>query len=189
MHEAMQGKIWTISNLLSLSRIVLMIPAGYYLATPGHLYREIAVLIILAAVATDALDGYVARTLNEISDLGKIIDPLADKIGVGIVVVMLVIFGDISLWFAVAVLARDIIIFFAGVYIKSKTGMILPSTMSGKVAVSFLALYLVLSILKYEVILGFVAGLQWFCVLLLGYSFGVYSRRFFSTLREFHKGS
>lgn len=163
-----------------------MIPAGYFLATPGYFYREIAVLIILVAVSTDALDGYFARKFNEISEFGKIIDPLADKIGVGIVVVMLVIFGDIPLWFAVAVLSRDLIIFFAGLYIKTKTGIILPSTMSGKVAVSFLALYLVLSILKYESMEHVVTFLFWFCVALLAYSLAVYTKRFFDTVNEFN---
>lgn len=163
-----------------------MIPAGYFLATAGHFNREIAVLIILVAVSTDALDGYFARKFNEISEFGKVIDPLADKIGVGIVVVMLVIFGDIPLWFAVVVLMRDLIIFLAGLYIKAKTGIILPSMMSGKVAVSFLALYLVFSILRYESISVFTALLMWFCVALLGYSLSVYAKRFFETLQE-HK--
>lgn len=165
-----------------------MIPAGYFLALPGVFHREIAVLIILVAVSTDALDGYFARKFNEISDLGKIIDPLADKIGVGIVVVMLVIFGDIPLWFAIVVLARDIIIFLAGIYIKLKTGIILPSTMSGKVAVSLLSLYLVFSILRYESIAVFVSGLQWFCLTIMGYSLSVYTKRFLDTLRKFKKG-
>ena len=99
-----KGSVWHISNLLSLSRIVLMIPAVYFLYTPVHFHREIAVLIILVAVTTDAMDGYIARKLNQVSELGKIIDPLADKIGVGIIIVMLMIYNDIPLWFGCLVL-------------------------------------------------------------------------------------
>jgi len=180
----MQGKLWTISNILSLSRIILMIPASYFLGASLHFHREIAVLIILVAVTTDALDGYFARKLNQISELGKIIDPLADKIGVGIVVVMLVIFGDIPLWFAVVVLLRDIIIFLAGLYIKAKTNIVLPSTMAGKVAVSFLALYLALSILQYDYLKSIIAFLLWLSVAMLAYSLLVYAKRFSVTLKK-----
>jgi len=180
----MTTKTWTISNILSVSRIVLMIPAVYVLATPSPFHREIAVLIMLAAVVTDALDGYFARRFNEISDFGKIIDPLADKVSIGVVVVMLVIFGDIPLWFAVLALTRDAIIFLGGVYIKAKTGIVLPSTMSGKVTVAFLALYLILSILQYTYFAGIMIPLQWLCVMLMGYSLAVYSKRFFYSLKN-----
>jgi len=180
----MTGKIWTISNVLSLSRIALMIPAIYFLMAPMIFHREIALFIILAAVATDALDGYVARIRNEISDFGKIIDPLADKISIGIVVVMLTIFGDIPLWFTLLVLARDLIIFLAGLYIKFKTGIILPSLMSGKVAVSILALTLVFPILQYQSLSLVYELFQWITVGLLVYSFSIYTKRFFGTLHK-----
>jgi CDP-diacylglycerol--glycerol-3-phosphate 3-phosphatidyltransferase len=182
-----QGKIWTFSNMLSISRILLMIPASYYLATPGHFHREIAILFILVAVTTDALDGYFARKFNEVSEFGKIIDPLADKIGVGIVVVMLTIYGDIPLWFTLLVLIRDLIIFFAGLYIKSTTGIILPSLMSGKVAVSFLTFTLIFAILKYSWMNALFGFLMWTTIGVLAFSFIVYTQRFFQTLKEFRK--
>lgn len=181
----MKGKIWTISNMLSMSRIVLMIPAGFFLYTPMKFHREIAVLIILIAIITDALDGFFARKFNEISDLGKIIDPLADKIGVGIVVVMLTIFGDIPVWFTVIVLARDGIIFLAGLYIKKKTAIILPSLLSGKIAVSFLAFTLVLAVLKYNFFQQLYEILIWVTITILLYSFVTYAIRFFSTLKNY----
>ncbi|NUN70876.1 MAG: CDP-alcohol phosphatidyltransferase family protein [Bacteroidetes bacterium] len=185
----MNGKIWTISNMLSMSRIVLMIPAMYYFVTPMQFHREIALLIILVAVATDALDGYVARIRNEVSEFGKIIDPLADKVSVAVVVVMLTIYGDIPLWFTLVVLGRDVIIFIAGLYVKRRTGIILPSLMSGKVAVSFLALTLVFPVLQYPSLDDVYHFFQWFTLALLAYSFTVYAQRFFSTLRAHRTGS
>jgi CDP-diacylglycerol--glycerol-3-phosphate 3-phosphatidyltransferase len=164
-----------------------MIPASYFLATPMMYHREIAVLIILIAVTTDAFDGYVARRFDQITDLGKVIDPLADKIGVAIVVVMLVIYDDIPLWFAIGILARDVTIFLAGLYIKSKTGIILPSLMAGKVAVSFLALYLVLAILRYTSIAVIEQSVFVVTLVTLLYSFLQYAHRFFATLRAHHK--
>lgn len=182
-------KIFTISNCLSISRIFLMIPALYILYTPFFLHREIAVLILLVGAATDALDGYVARRLNQVTELGKVIDPLADKIGVGILIVTLTIFNDIPLWFTSVVLGRDLIIFVAGLYIKSKTGIILPSLMSGKVAVSFLALTLVLATWKNPNIEFFVNLLIWISLITLAFSFLVYGKRFFETLSEYSQKS
>jgi cardiolipin synthase len=180
----MKQNLWTISNLLSISRIVLMIPAGYFMVTPMQFHREIALLIILVAVATDALDGYVARIRNEISDFGKIIDPLADKISIGMVVVMLTFFGDIPLWFTSVVLGRDIVIFIAGLYVKTKTGIILPSLMSGKVAVSILTLTLVFPILQYPSLDALYQFFLWLTLALLAYSLYVYAVRFFDTLKD-----
>ncbi len=176
---------WTISNALSISRIVLMVPAVYYLITPVPFHREIALFIILIAVATDALDGYVARRRNEVSEFGKVIDPLADKVAIGAIVVMLTFFGDIPLWFAVTVLTRDLIIFLAGLYIKKKTGIILPSLMSGKVAVSILALTLVFPVLGYPSLHAAYLFFQWLSIGLLGFSLIVYGRRFFETLHQY----
>ncbi|MFZ4621336.1 MAG: CDP-alcohol phosphatidyltransferase family protein [Bacteroidota bacterium] len=184
----MQDRIWTISNLLSMSRIVLMLPAVYYFTAPITFHREIALLIILVAVATDALDGYVARIRNEVSEFGKIIDPLADKVAVGIVVVMLTIYGDIPLWFTVTVLSRDVVIFIAGLFIKAKTGIILPSLMSGKVAVSILALTLVFPILNYPSLQWLFEIFQVITLGLLGYSLAVYAKRFIETLRGHSSG-
>jgi CDP-diacylglycerol--glycerol-3-phosphate 3-phosphatidyltransferase len=159
-------------------------PVAYFMVTPMPFHREIALFIILIAVSTDALDGYVARVRNEISDFGKIIDPLADKISIGIVVGLLTIFGDIPLWFTAIVLGRDAVIFIAGLYIKARTGIILPSLMSGKIAVSILALTLVFPVLNYPSLTGMYLFFQWLTLALLAYSLVIYAQRFFATLKE-----
>ena len=179
----MRGKIWTISNMLSLSRIFLMAPVVFFFMSSMKHSREYAALFILLAVVTDALDGYLARLLHQESEVGKVIDPLADKIGVGIVVVLLCIFGDISLWYAFLVLGRDLLILFGGIYIRQRKGVILPSNMPGKFAVSFVALTLVLALLRYQI---FVAAGQvslWLSTGLLVVSFLIYIKRFFVTLK------
>jgi len=178
----MKENPWTISNVLSASRILLMAPVVYFFLSPMEHNREYAVLFTLLAVTTDALDGYFARLFHQESELGKVIDPLADKIGVGIVVVLLLIFGDIPLWFALLVLCRDIIIFLGGLYIRKRTGMILPSNMAGKLAVSFVALTLVLSMVHYRAF-----ALLWeisldISLVLLVLSFIIYVKRFIAVL-------
>ncbi|HTR80198.1 MAG TPA: CDP-alcohol phosphatidyltransferase family protein [Bacteroidota bacterium] len=185
----MKDQFWTISNILSLSRIVLMAPAIYFFLGPSIYHREYAVLFILLAVSTDALDGYFARLLHQESEIGKIIDPLADKIGVGIVVVLLVIFGDIPLWFALLVVVRDLLIFAGGVYVKKKKSIILPSNMPGKFAVSFVALTLTLAMLRYSMF-GLVQEFSlWLSCFFLILSFSIYVRRFVSVLSAEEQGA
>ena len=75
-------RYFTISNLFSASRIFLVIPMGYCLVLDFPYHRLWTAGIIVIAVATDFLDGFLARKLHQVTDLGKIIDPLADKIGI-----------------------------------------------------------------------------------------------------------
>lgn len=180
----MQGKFWTISNALSLSRIILMAPVVYFFLTPVIHNREYAVFFMLLAVTTDALDGYFARLLKQESEIGKIIDPLADKIGVGVVVVLLLFFGDISLWFAVIVILRDALIFIGGLIVKIRKGIILPSNLPGKFAVAFVALTLVLAMMRYHTF-SFLMQLSLFVsVALLLVSFAVYIKRFYVVMKS-----
>jgi CDP-diacylglycerol--glycerol-3-phosphate 3-phosphatidyltransferase len=183
----MKKNPWTLSNVLSASRILLMGPVVYFFLSPVEHNREYAVLFILLAVTTDALDGYFARLFHQESELGKVIDPLADKIGVGIVVVLLLIFGDISYWFAILVLSRDVAIFLGGLYIRKRTGLILPSNMAGKIAVSFVALTLVLSIVHYQMFSIARGILLYVSALLLVFSFIIYARRFRDVLSSSEK--
>ena len=71
-------KIWTIPNILSLIRICL-IPLIVYLYLFTNLNWLSGIFIILSGL-TDMIDGYIARKFNQISDLGKILDPIADKL-------------------------------------------------------------------------------------------------------------
>ena len=66
----------TISNFLSASRIFLVLPMGYCLVTEFPFHRMWTIGIIAIAVATDFLDGFFARRLHQVTDFGKIIDPV-----------------------------------------------------------------------------------------------------------------
>ena len=162
---------------------MLMAPVVYFFLTPMNHNREYAVFFTLLAVTTDALDGYFARLLNQESEIGRVIDPLADKIGVGIVVVLLVYFGDIPLWFAGAILLRDALIFCGGVIVKLRKGIILPPNMPGKIAVSFVALTLVLAMVHYRIFFVLMQFSLWTSVAFLLLSFALYIKRFYLVMK------
>ena len=70
----------TLSNKLTVSRIVLAFIFMICLFTTGVIYKGMALFIFIRASATDYLDGYLAKKRKEITDFGRIMDPIADKI-------------------------------------------------------------------------------------------------------------
>jgi CDP-diacylglycerol--glycerol-3-phosphate 3-phosphatidyltransferase len=133
----------------------------------------------MIAVLTDFLDGYLARRLKQVSDLGKIIDPLADKVGVGIIAVCLTLTGDIPLWYLVVLLARDLLIFAGGVYIRHQKKIVPQANMAGKIAVNVIALALLLSIVRMESLETLRIVIVWLSLVSMAVSFVLYARRLF----------
>jgi cardiolipin synthase len=176
------GKFWTISNVLSLSRIVLMAPIVILLISAIPFHREYAVCFMLLALMTDALDGYLARRLNQVSEIGKIIDPLADKLTVGVVIILLTIFQDISLWYTGLVIVRDVLIFSGGVYVKKRTGQVLASNVFGKVTVVLIAITIIFALLHNPEFHDVFEIAEWSSVVMMLLSFASYTQRFFSMI-------
>ncbi len=177
-----EGKFWTISNVLSLSRIALMVPIVVLLISAIPFHREYAVCFMLLALMTDALDGYFARRFNQVSELGKIIDPLADKLAVGVVIILLTAFRDIPLWYTSAVILRDVLIFSGGVYVKKRTGHVLASNIFGKATVVLIAITIIFALLRNPVFHDIFEIAEWASVVMMLLSFASYTQRFFSII-------
>lgn len=174
-----KNTIWTYSNGLSFLRALLTIPSAVLL-WQGHNYIALSVGIL--AYITDLLDGWLARKLDEVTEAGKIIDPLADKIYVGVITSILVIQDRLPLWFVLIVISRDLIIMLAGMYIAKRTGFVLPSNVPGKIAV-FCMIVMMICVVAFLpdvwIRVSMIAAL-----VMLAVSFGLYCIRFVKTLRE-----
>lgn len=142
-------KTFTVSNLLSLIRLLSAIPI-WYLFDDLENTRYTILAIALIGIITDYLDGYLARRYNETSELGKIIDPIADKIVVGVIMVKLFILNEIPGYFFYMVIGRDILIFLGGLFLTAKIGKVLPSNMIGKITVSILSLLIIFVIIQID---------------------------------------
>lgn len=88
--------MFTIPNIITLGRILLVPVFAVAFVLPGDLARLIAFIVFCIAGASDALDGLAARKLNAGSDFGRMLDPIADKILVAIALMMLVAQGSIG---------------------------------------------------------------------------------------------
>jgi len=169
----------TISNLLSVSRIFLVIPMGYCLISDFPYHRLWTIGIIVIAIATDFLDGFLARKLHQVTDLGKILDPLADKIGIGIYAVLIAWTGDVPVWFVIFVILRDLLIFSGGFYILQAKRIVPQSNWPGKIAVTFIALVLFLGTIQAESLSHLFTYILWASVIMMLWSMVSYTQRLF----------
>jgi cardiolipin synthase len=180
----MRERYWTISNGLSVLRAIVAIPVAFLVTSDNPEHRWGAFGLIAFAALTDYLDGRIARQLNQVTEFGRIIDPIADKLGVGLVSLLLTIQGRIPVWFLIAVLFRDVAIIIGGAMIKVRSGETLPSNWAGKWTVTVLAAYLLVVVLDMPALNVLQTILLAGSVLMLALSFVVYLRRFLEVIRN-----
>jgi len=120
----------------------------YYFIVTRHSY--LAILLALLAVITDFADGYVARKRGEISELGKILDPVADKVAVALGAIGLYQAYDLPLWIVILIIGRDILILTGSIFLVEKVRGIVASEMPGKIAVTIISLLLLAYLFKWD---------------------------------------
>ncbi|MGB5105102.1 MAG: CDP-alcohol phosphatidyltransferase family protein [Candidatus Zixiibacteriota bacterium] len=131
-----------VPNLLTLFRL-LFFPVPVIMIAQGH--DNIALGLLALAIFTDVLDGTLARKLNQVSELGKILDPLADKLGIAALVVALVIYKDFPWWAAAIIIVRDLVLLIGGLTMLKTSDTVPTSNFLGKLT----ALMWVISIITY----------------------------------------
>lgn len=138
----------TLPNYISTFRLLLAIPLYFLLdQIPNNFFARYYVLaLILLASISDILDGYFARKNNVVSEFGKIIDPLADKVLVILIVTKLYFIGEIIPLYFYIIVGRDILIFLGGIWITKKIGKVLPSNVIGKITVVIIGIFLIITI-------------------------------------------
>ncbi|NJL02390.1 MAG: CDP-diacylglycerol--glycerol-3-phosphate 3-phosphatidyltransferase [Spirulinaceae cyanobacterium SM2_1_0] len=99
-----------LPNSITLSRLLGLPPLLYWLHAPTSAQRWLALGLFLLLAATDWLDGYLARRLNQVTDLGKFLDPLVDKLLVLAPLLALIELKFVPAWGVFLVLARELAI-------------------------------------------------------------------------------
>jgi CDP-diacylglycerol--glycerol-3-phosphate 3-phosphatidyltransferase len=139
-----------ISNLFSLFRLAVIPVIWHFLKQPDSKSAYIALLILILAGLTDWLDGYLARKLNQISKMGMVLDPLADKILAGALVIMLIFARDFPIWLALVIVGRDLLILLASSILLRGKNLVVQSNLTGKYAFFFIVVLLACSIIRFE---------------------------------------
>ena len=133
---APSDRVLTVPNLLSVLRL-LGVPVFLYLAL-GPEYDELALIVLMVAGITDYLDGKLARTLNQTSKIGQLLDPVADRLYILSVLVALAIRGIIPVWLAVLLPLRDVLLFVLVPFLRTRGYTALPVHFLGKAATACL---------------------------------------------------
>ena len=178
------GPFWTLANGLSLSRVVLVGPiaALVYRGGPaGWMFGLIAF-----AIATDFLDGRVARWRGAVSEWGKVLDATADKLAAAAVTLALLLRPEeagpsLPLWFVLLAITRDAILALGGLIQTRRLGRFTSSLWSGKVAVGLLALVVLAALAGAPP--GILTPLVWGTAVVMAISIAEYSVRFRAILR------
>jgi cardiolipin synthase (CMP-forming) len=104
--------VLTVPNVLSLARIVL-IPVFCWLAA-NERTRLWGILLFAVIVSTDWIDGYIARKTGQVSELGRILDPVADRLAIAAGLLTFAISGIFPFWAALMILVRDLAVLLGG---------------------------------------------------------------------------
>jgi len=121
-----------ISNILSLSRIALLPIMIFGLTKDTNTHRILTLTVMIIAIITDALDGFLARKLKIESALGKILDPIADKFCIGSVAIAVTILRDFPWWAMGFIIFRDTGIIVCGFLMVERWTVITSSNIWGK---------------------------------------------------------
>lgn len=135
---AADGSTVNIPNAITVARISL-IPLFVYLLLiadgSNSLERWFAMFVFVLAISTDGLDGAIARRTNKVTNLGKILDPIADKALLGGALLTLSFLGEIDWWITLLILARESAVTLYRVVVVKKA--VIAATLAGKLKTFF----------------------------------------------------
>jgi len=161
-------RIVTAPNLLSVSRLLLL-PVVLLMLVRHQGY--VALALMLVCWITDGLDGWLARRLNQVSDLGRVLDHLVDKIWIGSVLVTLVYVGGLPVHIAAAVIFRDLLILAGSLVIMRSRGSFVSSDVLGKITGAAFALMIVYYTLDLPALRGIKSYVDFTITVLIAVSF------------------
>jgi CDP-diacylglycerol---glycerol-3-phosphate 3-phosphatidyltransferase len=187
MIESMRGRVTSsgdtkasngnIANIVTVVRILLVPVFIWLLFLDNHadgVWRWVATALFVLAIATDGVDGHLARGRNLITNVGIILDPIADKLLIGGALISLSILGDLWWWVTIVILVRELgITVFRFIVIRRR---VIPASKGGKLKTVFqsVAISLFLAPLQtfFDNILnapaGVITALNWFEWVVMG---------------------
>jgi cardiolipin synthase len=129
---AQTDRVLTIPNVISFLRIALIPVFVALIVDPDT--RRAGLVVFVVVVATDWVDGALARATGQVSDLGKVLDPVADRLAIAAGLIALVVADAFPLWAALLILVRDVTVLIAGLVLLSKRRARIEVRYLGKVA-------------------------------------------------------
>ncbi len=175
-------KIFTIPNILSFFRICL-IPWIVWLYCVEQEYQTTGYILILSGI-TDIVDGFLARKFNMISDLGKILDPIADKLTQAVMLICLMVRFPLMILPLILMVVKETFMGVTGVLVIQKKGIVHGANWHGKAATVLLYAMMINHVFWTEIppIASTVSIIL--CTVMIGISFVLYGIRNIKALRQ-----
>ena len=140
-----------LPNKLTVLRVILIVPFVVCMLVPslGETGMYAAVAIFIIASLTDLLDGKIARKYNLVTNFGKFMDPLADKLLVAAALICLTANGTLAAWISIIIISREFII--SGFrLVASDNGIVIAASYWGKFKTTFQMVMIVMLILNFD---------------------------------------
>ncbi len=182
MEEKKKNKILTIPNVLSFLRIC-MIPAFVWAYCFKQDYPMTAFVLVLSGL-TDVADGFIARHFNMISDFGKALDPVADKLTQFAMLICLLTRFKLMLVPVLLIVIKEIVTGITSLVVIKKTGNVMGADWHGKVTTILLYSMMITHVLWYNIPTEISTVLILACVVMMLISFVMYVLRNINTLKR-----
>ncbi|GAA2233188.1 CDP-diacylglycerol--glycerol-3-phosphate 3-phosphatidyltransferase [Herbiconiux moechotypicola] len=146
---------WNLPNAITIVRILLAPVFFVMLLVDGHDHgalRWAAAVLFILAIATDGIDGHIARSRGLVTDLGKLLDPIADKVLTGAALIGLSILGELPWWVTALILVREVgITVWRFVQLKDR---VIPASRGGKLKTLVQSIAISLALLPFPALFG-----------------------------------
>jgi len=139
--------VLTIPNIVTLVRLVIL---PFVLVSLNKGQNIQAFILILLAGFTDVLDGFLAKTLHQATTIGKILDPVVDKIFTVTVLIYLYVYRGFPFWAFYLIIALEILILIGGYWVIQKHHQIPSSSLCGKIAVVIISIAMYLYVVDID---------------------------------------
>lgn len=117
--QALSRSDWlTVPNIITVVRLLLLLPICYLFTVDGDPVLSAVLLVVFGA--TDWCDGFIARRFNQVSRVGEVIDPIADRLGVALIAVFLVVGQHIPSWIGWVIVLTDLTLAFIFLIFRGK---------------------------------------------------------------------
>jgi cardiolipin synthase len=129
-----EDRILTVPNALTLVRLLCIPLFVWLIARPHRSGWYPAALLLGGLGVTDGVDGFVARHFNQVSTLGKVLDPVADRLLLGVAAVSIIVVGALPTWVAVVALSREALVAIGFLVVAAGGGRRMDVQWAGKAA-------------------------------------------------------
>jgi CDP-diacylglycerol--glycerol-3-phosphate 3-phosphatidyltransferase len=158
MKELLNDKFFTVSNGLSLLRIFLAPVVAFIMhreaLTGQDIYLCLELVGLFIIIISDFLDGFLARTMDQVTRLGQYLDPIADKISAVIIAFAIIVYRDFPVVVVVVAVAREVVVVWAAGYLFSRRRVVVSPNLIGKATVALMSLSGFLYIIQSEIQVG-----------------------------------